>query len=121
MGLRRLPFGITLRNSKYIDIIKNYEYNKSLIDVEFSGTGNIARILLNDSAIKNTLQVPESMLKKGRNHLLVEMNNKNTTNEPLLISSTLKLDSVILKNHQLLYIAEAFGKNVLVFKIPKTK
>jgi len=116
MGVRRMPFGIALRNSHYIESIDRYEYKKSLIDIEFRGTGKISRITLNDTVIKNTLQVPENMLKKGKNKLVVEMNEENEMNVPMLMSSTLRLDSVSEINHQLHYVFEAFGKNVMVFK-----
>jgi len=111
LGIRRLPFGIAVRATKYLDNIENYEYKGSLVNINYQGEGSIESVLLNGKSIENSFQIPENQLIKGKNQVVVKM-KKNTVLKNTLISSTSKL----LSSTKYTMILEGFGKNILVFK-----
>ena len=110
LGLRRLPFGIALRNTKYLENIDNYEFKGSLIDIQYKGEGKINKILVNKKELKGTYQLPENIFVKGENKIEVIMNN-NAKPQNVLVSSTSKLLSA--KNNN--YLFQAYGNNTLCF------
>ena len=114
-GVRKLPFGIAVRPTRYLDRIDEYEYKGGLIDVTFSGDGPLQSATLNGKELQNTLQIPDSWVQKGKNTLAVTM-GKSARHGPLLVSSTVRLADITRKPHQLVYDFEAFGNNVLVFR-----
>lgn len=120
LGVRRLPFGLAVRATDYLDEISNYSYQKKEIDFRFKGKGGFMKeIKLNGETLMGTYQIPENQLVEGKNIVEVFVNDKPISEKNILISSTLKLLSKV-KNE---YKMDAFGKNVLVFKdlsaIPK--
>jgi hypothetical protein len=115
LGLRRLPFGIAVRGTKYLESIDHYEYKDALIDIEYVGEGEIGKVTLNDEVIANSYQVPESALRTGDNRMVVEMEDRATA-ENVLISSTVILEGISKEDGIIHYRIAAYGKNVLVFK-----
>ncbi len=113
MALRRLPFGIAIRNTKFINGIENYQYKKALIQYTYEGTGEISRILLNNKEIINTFQIPENMLSEGNNNLVVKREEaaKSLTR---LASSNVSLISAE-NNGTIIYKIKGYGENFLTF------
>jgi hypothetical protein len=114
-GVRKLPFGIAVRPTRYIDRIEKYEYQGALIDINFEGDGPLRSVTVNGQALRNTLQVPEDVLRQGANSLRVQMGTAAAP-EPLLVASTVKLLSVAHNRKSITYNLDTFGKNVLTFR-----
>jgi hypothetical protein len=111
LGVRRLPFGIALRPTRYLEGIDNYLYQKGEIDISYEGEGAVAEILVNGQLLEGSYQVPDLLVREGENRIVVRMGTPETA-VPVLASSTVKLLSVEGGT----YRVEAFGKNVLTFK-----
>ncbi|MFW5886490.1 MAG: hypothetical protein ACOCUL_01915, partial [Bacteroidota bacterium] len=115
LGLKRLPYGIAVKNTKYLSRLNNYQYQKSYIDFIFNGTGNIFEILINGEKLSSSYQIPEKKLIPGKNLIFIKMGNEQKQDNPLLISSTVKLLNIKTGNKHLNFEIQAFGKNTLVF------
>ncbi|MBN2087984.1 hypothetical protein JW964_00135 [candidate division KSB1 bacterium] len=115
LGLRRLPMGIAVRATQNLESIDNYEYKAALIDIIYKGSGKINKIILNQQPIPHSYQIPENMLLKGDNRLVVEMKG-NAVAKDILIASTVKLNKIEQKGSKIYFEIEAFGKNILTFK-----
>jgi hypothetical protein len=111
LGMHRMPFGIAARGTKYLEKIENYAYKGALLDVSFSGSGEVCKVLLNGQELSETAQIPEDRLKKGVNKLVIEMADGEGMKNAM-VASTVQLDSA--KEHS--YSITAYGKNVLAFK-----
>lgn len=111
LGVRRSAYGIGVRATTYLTKIENYDYKNSQINFEFSGNGDkIDKIIINKKPLTGSLQIPENMLQKGNNSILVD--GTTASNKlPFLIESTVRLLAINGKN----YAIEAIGKNALVF------
>ncbi len=114
MGVRRLPFGIALRGTNYLEDITNYQYQQSLFDFIFEGEGSIAAVSINGEELKGTLQIPLDRIDKGTKHTVeVRMEKNAVLPDNLLISSTVSLNS--FADDASYMVVEAFGQNILVF------
>ncbi len=111
LGLRRLPFGVAVRGSNYLQEIDHYKYRDSLLNIRFQGTGGIKTVVLNGENMQGTYQIPENRLKTGENDILVKL-EPNARGGNILIASTVQLLSMDLDT----YIVKAHGKNILTFK-----
>ncbi len=111
-GIRRLPFGIAARATKYLESLTDYEYKNALIDVTFEGQGDIDELLLNREAITGSFQIPEKMLVRGDNRLTIRM-TENADHRNVLVASTVVLNKI---NSDGTFNIGAYGVNVLVFK-----
>lgn len=120
LGLRRMPFGLSVRGTNYLENIDNYEYQGSLIDVNFKGKGELETIKVNGKELKNSYQIPENFLTEEENHIQVELSD-NPKSDNILISSTLKLHSIEEKAGGVNFNMKAYGKNVLTLKKPTRK
>ncbi len=116
LGVRKMPFGIALRGSNYLENIQSYIYKKGTLDISFSGKGELNKIILNEKPLLHTLQIPENLIKEGNNKVSVELLEKAENQSNILVSSTVQLDEVIADNSGLIFKIEAYGKNVLTFK-----
>ncbi len=112
-SLHRLPFGIAARPTKYINKLDNYAYKDALLDVEYTGEGQIKSLVLNGQVLENTYQIPEYRLQKGENKLKIQL-SENTKMSNILVSSNLKLNNVQV-GQKIAYELVAHGKNVLAF------
>ena len=111
LAVRKLPFGIATRATKYIESAKNIEYQGGLINVTFSGEGSIKKILLNGKELTGTYQIPDRLVKKGDNLVEIEL-SQDAKVDNILISSTVRLLSAETGKYNVL----TYGKDVLVFK-----
>jgi hypothetical protein len=114
-GVRKLPFGIAIRPTRYLERIEKYEYRGALIDIGFEGEGPLESVMVNGQALRNTLQVPENALHEGANTLQVRMGIPAPP-EPLLVASTVRLLAVTRDRKSVTYKLETFGKDVLTFR-----
>ncbi|MDZ7725332.1 MAG: hypothetical protein U5R06_21565 [candidate division KSB1 bacterium] len=114
MGLHRLPFGIAVRRTKYLDSLTDYVYQNGLFDVTYSGSGPIAEVLLNGEPLQHTLQIPLKQIENGDNTLAVNMRERSELKN-CLVSSTVELESVDARS-DISYTIRARGQNVLRFK-----
>ena len=111
LGLRRLPFGIAVRGTKYLESIDHFEYKTGLVNVAYRGQGGIARVLVNGQPLEGSLQIPENRIVKGDNTVVVEMSpDAKAVNR--LVASTVRLDAIEGASFRV----HAFGQNVLTFK-----
>ncbi len=111
LGIRRLPFGLAVRGTKYLDRIDHYEYRGGVIDLTYRGSGQIARVMVNGQPLEGSLQIPEDRLIKGENRVEVEM-SPAVRRSDRLIASTIRLESVGSNRLQV----RGFGQNVIAFK-----
>jgi hypothetical protein len=111
LGVRRLPFGVAVRGTKYLEQVHHYEYKGGLLNVTYRGQGGISRVLVNGAPLEGTLQIPEDKIVKGENQVAVEM-SPDAKAKDRLIGSTVRLDSA--EGGRLRVYA--FGKNTLMFK-----
>jgi len=115
LGIRTLPFGIAVRGADHLESIDEFVYGDGLIDVEFSGSGSIEQWKLNGEIVEHTYQLPENKIVAGNNSIEVT-SAPGAEGTNTLISSTLRLESVIEENAQVTYVVRAFGKNTATFK-----
>jgi hypothetical protein len=115
LGLHRMPFGIAVRGTKYLENLENFVFKEALLDISFRGEGKINRVLINDKELQNTYQIPEDMLKKGDNTVVIEM-TREAQQQNILTASTVQLHSIRKTGDQIKYNITAYGKNVLTFK-----
>ena len=112
LGVHKLPLGLATRGTDFLDAIENYQYKNSLIDFKFSGTGSYVKsIEINGKTVKNSLQIPESMLVNGKNVVKV-ISQSTKPAQTYLVSSSLKLNKI--EGNKLL--CTSLGHNVLTFK-----
>lgn len=114
MALRRLPFGMTVRNTVYIDGIENYQYKGSLVNYAYQGQGEITGIKVNGKLFKNTWQVPENALNEAETELVV-MRDEEAEEVPCLVTSNVLLEAVNREGSTITYHVKGFGKNFLAF------
>jgi hypothetical protein len=111
LAVRKLPFGIAVRGTKYMSSIDNIEYMGGLVDVKFSGEGLIKKVTVNGSELTGTYQIPDQQIHAGDNTVTVEM-SKEAKPANILISSSVRLLTSTNGKYEVL----AYVKNVLVFK-----
>jgi len=111
LGVRRLPFGIAVRATKYLEKLDNYEFRGALIDFSYHGEGKIGKLLVNGKELKGTFQLPEDLLLKGDNQVEVIMTPKAKP-QNVLVSTTSRLLSVRNEEFKL----QTYGKNSVCFR-----
>jgi hypothetical protein len=109
-GLHRLPFGVAVRGTRFLESIDRYAYGPSWLDVRFEGEGAIEAVLLDGRPLAGTLQLPDGALKAGGNAVLVRMSPRAGPREEL-VSSTVRLLSAAGRRYELV----AYGQNRLTF------
>jgi len=108
LAVKRLPYGLSLHPSQILNGIEKYSYQDKLIDFSFTGEGNALSYTINGEQIKGSLQIPEAKLSSGMNKIDVKVSNEKNQN-PLLISSTMKLISIAHEAKKINYIFEGFN------------
>lgn len=111
LGLRRLPFGIAVRGTKYLESIDHYEYKSGLVDITFRGKGAVSRVLVNGQPLEGSLQIPENRIAEGEDAVVVEMSPEAKVANRL-VASTVRLDAIEGSR----FHVYGFGQNVLTFK-----
>ncbi|NJM15259.1 MAG: hypothetical protein HC896_07680 [Bacteroidales bacterium] len=115
LGIHRMPFGIAARGTNYLEKIENYQYKGANINAVYEGKGVLNTVSLNGKVLAHSLQIPENMLKKGDNALIVQL-GKDKGPKNLLIASTVQLNAIATANGKVVYKITSYGKNVLTFK-----
>jgi hypothetical protein len=115
LGLHRLPFGIAVRGTRFLQSIDHYRYQGSLLDVRFEGEGVITSVTLNGTPLAHTLQVPDEALRPGENAIVVTSWAETEPTERLS-SSTVRLRSVREGGAVTRYDVTAYGQNRLTFE-----
>lgn len=111
-GVKRLPFGIAPRSNPFLSRIENYEYKQSVIDFEYSGEGEFSKLLVNGTELTGTMQLPEQLLKPGKNSVQLIM-GQPAKKQPCMVSSTLQLNKME-GNGQ--FHVTAYGNNAATIK-----
>lgn len=105
LGIRHLPHGMALRPTQAYRGIENHEAFGRVFDVDFTPeAGGVLRV--NDQACPHTLQVPEALLRPGKNTLAL---GGRPTERPLLLRSDVKLIAVLREGNVVNYCLEAYG------------
>jgi hypothetical protein len=115
-AVRRMPFGIAIRGTKYIEQITNYEYKNTLLNIKYEGEGNIQKISVNGLELNNCLQITDQLLDKKVTDIKVSMSKDAPELENTLISSTMRLYFTEQKGNAKNYAFEGYGQNIAVFK-----
>ena len=70
--LQSLPRGLAVRASDLVDQVRDFHHHSARIDVDAEGEGDTVRSWsLNGVEVPGSLQIPENLLRAGRNHLRV--------------------------------------------------
>ncbi len=115
LAIRAMPFGIALRASNYIRQVRHFDYRDGHLDVHYSGSGRIKRVVLNGTPLEHTLQLPDSRFKRGANVATVEL-ARQVPSVPTLVFSTVRLLDVETRQSRPVYRIEGHCQNVLVLR-----
>lgn len=113
LGVKRFPFGISIRGTDFLDSITNYSYKGKLINFRYSGVGNtISEIKVNGRKLLHSYQLPEDILNRNVNTVEVKMKAINPSINNILIGSTVSLGNINNKG----WSVDAHGVNILLIK-----
>lgn len=115
LAVRTMPFGIALRNSNVIKEIGDFECLNGNLDIAFTGSGEITKILLNGEMLKNTLQIPDENLLPGKNKVEIFLSSEKN-NSPQLVYSTIRLLNTTELGNKINYRIKGYCQNVLIYK-----
>ncbi len=113
-GLHRMPFGIALRGTQYLENLDNYSYKNALLDVDYTGDGEIDEITINGQKLVHSYQIPDDILEKGENAVKVTMSS-NPASQNILAASTVQLNRIIENKTKVRFNINAYGQNLLSF------
>ena len=114
LGLRRQSFGLAVRAGRSLKSITAYEYRHARIDATFEGNGPHTHVKLNGQPLTHTLQLPENLIRSSTR---IEVTRTRTAvPEPVLVGSTVRLDSIEIKPDGPRFHFTAFGLNSLEFR-----
>ena len=120
LGIRRLPYGLAVRGTKYLKKIEKYDYQGMQIDFNFDAQNKSNSVTIDGVALNHSLQIPMNMLN-NKNPKVMVSGNTNELKNTILISSTLILKEIKTIEKKVNYVVEAKGANQLVFQNCKTK
>ncbi len=107
-GVRRLPFGLAVRANKTLNDITDYQYKGKELDFSFTGEGRHLQLSINGKPVIASLQLPETLLEADRNAIRIE-NTNEPPERPLLVHSTVSLNSVEISSNAVIYKAASYG------------
>jgi len=113
-GLHRMPFGIALRGTQYLEKLINYTYKNALLDVNYTGEGELNEIKINGQKLAHSYQIPDEILQDGENKVTVVM-AAQTAPENILAASTIRLKNITEVKNGVRFNIEAFGQNIMTF------
>lgn len=91
--IKGLPQGVAVRASDLVEQAQNYVYRASVIDAESTGEGDtVESATVNGKPLLATLQIPEALLRSGRNRVKITRGAAPTG--PRLFHSTARLFDV---------------------------
>ena len=120
LGIRRLPYGLAVRGTKYLNKIEKYDYQGMQIDFNFDAQNKSNSVTIDGVTLSHSLQIPMNMLN-NKNPKVMVSGNTNELKNTILISSTLILKEIKTTEKKVNYIVEAKGANQLVFQNCKSK
>lgn len=115
LAIRTMPFGVALRATNVIQELNHFQYMGSHLDIRYSGSGAIRRILFNGKPLVHTLQVPDARVKPGANAVAVELAPEPAATVTL-VYSTVRLNDVATDAATVRYLVTGYCQNVLVFR-----
>lgn len=127
LGLRRLPFGLAVRPTAFLESIHGFVWQRTVLDLRFCGSGAGARIRVNGCRIEGTWQLPSECLEEPRTEVVVEA-VPTPAPLPLWQSSSVHLRSVHPcaggtdadgPGNGYLYSLQAYGGNFIRFLAPE--
>ena len=116
LGLRRLPFGLAVRPTRVLEALQDYQYGSGVLNVDFSGNGRHLDLRVNGKTVTGSWQIPEVLLCKGKNRVQVRLTQRGPAPVPILLGSTVRLQSVEHGHQDARYIIDAYGFNSLRFR-----
>ena len=111
LGLRRQPHGLAVRAGRSLEKISAYEYRHARIDATFAGSGAHLEVALNGRPLTHTLQLPEDLLTP-RTRIAVNRVRRAVPG-PVLVSSTVRLESLAVEAEGPVYSITGYGMNTL--------
>jgi hypothetical protein len=114
LGLRRQAHGLAFRAGRSLKKITAYEYRHARLDATFAGSGPHLAATLNGAPLLHTLQIPEDRLAP-RTRLAVTRTRKAPAG-PVLVGSTVRLESLAVTATGPVYSITAYGLNSLEFR-----
>jgi len=100
--IQNMPLGIGVRASNNVDRMDNFQFRVSLFDAIATGEGDrVEGYTLNGREIPHTLQIPESLMRFGRNEL--EIRRGNSFVDFRLYSSTAQLKDCSMDGDKVTY------------------
>jgi len=102
LAIQSLPMGVAVRASEKLDSVLNFCFRLASINYHALGTGDVVGSwTLNGSEVKYSLQIPENLLRFGKNTIQVE--RCKSYQEFRLFSSTALLLDIHENNQQISY------------------
>jgi hypothetical protein len=111
LGLRRQPHGLAVRAGRSLSKISAYEYRHARIDATFAGSGEHVEVTVNGRPLAHALQIPEDRLAP-RTAVAVRRVRRAAPG-PVLVGSTVRLDSLAVEAHGPVYSITGYGLNTL--------
>lgn len=113
-GVRRSPFGISVRANPYISKINKYDYQGKSVTFSFEGKGQLEEVILNGESITGTYQLPLNKLTEDENLVVVKMGD--SPQKPVLSYSTVQLNDVAANSEETELNVYCYGVNNMVFE-----
>jgi len=113
--LQPLAMGIAVRASKFVNKAENFIYRKARIYAETIGKGEVVtQVIVNGRELKGTLQIPESYLRSGKNH--IQITGGVSFDRPRLYSSSVVLNDIMIEESKTEYVFDCVSEADLVFE-----
>ncbi|CAM3101435.1 hypothetical protein [Rariglobus hedericola] len=109
LGVRRLPFGLAVRPTRFMEKLSAYAWGESRIDFVFGA--NHEGVCIDGFPLVGSLQLPAESLSPGR----VVVSVGSLPASPVLARSNLALHRAIAESDAVCYDLESFGFGELVF------
>ena len=100
--IQSMPMGIGVRASNNVDKMENFQFRQSSFNAVAKGEGDIVKnYTLNGTEIPYTLQIPENLMRFGKNTLEIE--RVNSYEDFRLYSSTAQLQDYSFSDGEIIY------------------
>ncbi len=114
LGVRRLPFGLAMRSTRFLKQLEHYEWQGKTINFDFARVDGLPLLVVNGKEVPHTLQIPESCLDQEANSASLKGGGAG----PLLVRSTVRLDSVAGDGAAVTFAGHCYQHGELVFAEP---
>jgi len=105
LAVRRMPFGLALRPSGFVGTLRDYHWQDSVIDFTCPPVEGLPLLLVDDTPVAHTLQLPAGQPGTGRHSVRLTEGGQ----APVLARTTLRLEDVASGGDAVSYRGEAFG------------